>query len=134
MLCFLKFNATCINTAQQIHCPGDTVSLSCTTSSGFLRWQGSALNGQCNQNNIFLEGSSLTVENISDTFVCGDFTATLTNITSTTVGPTTIVTLVSSLSVTATPSLDRTTISCSNGVVNVEDVLLTVPGMLLCLG
>ena len=115
-------------TAQQIHCPGDTVSISCT-SSALLIWRGSALNGQCNQNNIVLEANSLTVENISDTFVCGDFTATLTNLTSETVGTTTIVTLVSSLTVTATPSLDGTTISCSDGVNNVQDVQLTLPGM-----
>ena len=114
--------------AQQIHCPGDPVSISCTRES-LLIWQGSALNGQCNENNIFLEAYSLTVENISDTFVCGDFTATLTNLTSITVGSTTFVTLFSSLAVTATPSLDGTTITCSNGASNVENVQLTVPGM-----
>ena len=84
---------------------GDPVSsVTCTTTT-LLIWQGSALNGQCNQNNILLEASLLTVENISDTFVCGDFTATLTNLTSTPIGQTTIVTLVSSLTVTATPPL-----------------------------
>ena len=117
--------------AQQIHCPGDPVSISCSTAT-LLIWRGSALNGQCNpNNNIVLEATSLTVENISDTFVCGDFTATLTNLTSRAVEGTStiIVTLVSSLAVTATPSLDGTTISCSDGVNDVENVPLTVPGM-----
>ena len=90
MLCFLND----MNTAQQIYCPGDPVSISCSTVARLI-WQGSAQTGQCNQNNIFLEGSSLTVENISDTFVCGDFTATLTNLTSVTIATTTIVIQVS---------------------------------------
>ena len=113
-------------TAQQIHCPGDSVSISCTTTT-LLIWQGSALTGQCNENNILLY--SLTVENISDTFVCGDFTATLTNLTSMTIGTTTQVILVSSLAVTATPSLDGTTITCNNLLNTIENVQLTVPGM-----
>ena len=124
ILCFLY----AINAAQQIRCPGDPVSISCSRTP-VLIWQGSALNGQCNGNNILLEASSLTVENISDTFVCGDFTATLTNLTSTSIGQSTFVTLVSSLAVTATPSLDGTTITCSNGASDVENVQLTVPGM-----
>ena len=107
------------------------MSISCTRES-LLIWQGSALNGQCNGNNIALEANSLTVENISDTFVCGDFTATLTNLTSITVVTTTQVLLVTSLAVTATPSLDGTTITCSNGVSNIENVQLTVPGMSVC--
>ena len=119
----------CYKSAQQIHCPGDPVSISCTTSSGLIIWRGSALNGQCNENNILLRGDSLTEVNISDTFVCGNFTATLTNLSLWTIGQTSIVTLVSSLAVTATPSLDGTTITCNNGAVNVEDVQLTVPGM-----
>ena len=127
--CFLY----AMNTAQQIHCPGDTVSVSCTTSSSLLQWRGSALTGQCNQNNIILGASSLTVENISDTFVCGDFTATLTNLTTLTIiGQNPIVLLVSSLAVTATSSLDGTTITCRDGVSNIENVQLTVPGMSVC--
>ena len=40
-----------------------------------------------------------------------------------------LVTLVSLLTVTATPSLDGTTITCRDGVNDIENVPLTVPGI-----